>query len=73
MNKKELIAKNILEWYSHILFIEEAYDIADIILDTKQITINGIKSVLSRYLLDCEDGELDGLVFTIRDILQGDN
>lgn len=71
LERRELIVKNILEWYSHILFIEEAYDIADIILDTEQITINGIKSVLSRYLLDCEDGEFDGLVFTIRDILKG--
>lgn len=72
MDKKEIIAKHILEWYSHILFVEEAYEIAEQMTDTEGVlTINGIRTILGRWLPDCEDGEYDGLVFTIRDILRG--
>lgn len=72
MDRKEIIAKHILEWYSHILFIEEAYEIAEQMTSTEgTLTINGIKAILGRRLPDCEDGEYDGLVFTIREILRG--
>lgn len=72
MDKKEIIAKHILEWYSHILFVEEAFEIAEQLTNTEgTLTIKGIKTILSRWLPESEDGEYDGLVFTIREILRG--